>query len=90
MKGIQYLQLHDADPEVALVELVLYVPAQRAEGAPLLHDGVEEAQREQQPPPLLRARARDVELGVADGVRDVRAVDVVLQTFWSFVRHFHT
>ena len=48
MNLYQYLELPDGDPQVRLVELVGDVPAQRAELAPLLHQGVEEAKAEQQ------------------------------------------
>lgn len=84
------LQLHHADPEIALIELVLYVPPEGSERLPLLHDGVEEAQREQQPAPVLGPRARDVELRVADRIRDVRAVDVIFEAFRSLIRHLYT
>lgn len=51
----KHLHLPHADAQVALVELVWNVPAQRPKLAPLLDDGVEKAQREEQ---LLPPRRR--------------------------------
>ena len=42
--------------QIGLIELVRHVPAEGAELAPLLHDGVEEADAVQQAGPLRRRR----------------------------------
>lgn len=47
------LQLPHANSKVSLVELVGDVPSEGAKLPPLLHKGMEEAQTEQEVPPLL-------------------------------------
>mmetsp|Transcript_22137 Transcript_22137/g.48342 ORF Transcript_22137/g.48342 Transcript_22137/m.48342 type:complete len:214 (+) Transcript_22137:1762-2403(+) len=86
----EHLELPHADAQVILVELIRNVPANRAELAPLLHDGVEEGQAEQQLAELLVLHAALKELGVADGVRGVGAQQTGTQALGRLVCHLDT
>lgn len=76
----EHIQLRDTYTQVGLVELVPHVPAERAELPPLLHDRVEEAQREQQLLEHFRLFVAFEPLGVVDGIALVRPRDVCAKT----------
>lgn len=59
------LQLQRADTQIRLVEFVLIVPADRSEFPTLLHDGVKEAEGEEQLLESLLLRRRVEELAIA-------------------------
>mmetsp|Transcript_66868 Transcript_66868/g.164912 ORF Transcript_66868/g.164912 Transcript_66868/m.164912 type:complete len:418 (-) Transcript_66868:2757-4010(-) len=83
----EFRLLH-ADRHVPRRELVRDVPAERPEGPPLLHNGVEEGQRVGQLLPLLGLLARVEKLHVAQRIRDKGALDVEPDTLGGLVGHF--
>ena len=63
------LQLLHANSKVSLIELVGDVPSEGAKLPPLLHKGMEEAQTEQEVPPLLlQVEAREERGGEGRGM----------------------
>mmetsp|Transcript_5662 Transcript_5662/g.19199 ORF Transcript_5662/g.19199 Transcript_5662/m.19199 type:complete len:711 (+) Transcript_5662:204-2336(+) len=84
----EHEQLPHGDLQVGVGELVLDIPAQGPELDALLHEGVEEAQPEEQLVELLRPLPRAVEeLRVVDGVVEVRLHDVCAEPLGRLVGH---
>lgn len=70
------MELHHADPQIGLVELVADVPANGAELAALLDQRVEEAESVEESLEIQTLLTTLVPLRVADGVAQVRPHDV--------------
>mmetsp|Transcript_152655 Transcript_152655/g.266544 ORF Transcript_152655/g.266544 Transcript_152655/m.266544 type:complete len:373 (+) Transcript_152655:788-1906(+) len=83
----EVVHLLDADGQVSRRELILDVPAQGAELAPLLDHRMEEAEGEEQLLEHVCALGALQEL-VCEG--RVGADDVVSQPLWGLVRHLHS
>mmetsp|Transcript_1527 Transcript_1527/g.5997 ORF Transcript_1527/g.5997 Transcript_1527/m.5997 type:complete len:549 (+) Transcript_1527:50-1696(+) len=85
----EHLQLAHGDLEVGVVEAIGDVPAEGAVLLALLHEGVEEAQPEEQRAEgaHLGALAAQVELVRLDGVGDVRLHDVGAEPCGGLVGH---
>ena len=85
-----HLLLLHADPEVGLVELVGYVPAESSKLPPLLHQSVEEAEAEEQLAPGLGLVAALKEARIGDGVIEVGAEEVGSEALWRLIGHLDT
>ncbi len=84
----EHVQLHGADSEIRLVELVGNIPSERAELAPFLDQSVEETQSEEHLLEMHRLFISGEEVVVADRIRQVGSVDVQFQASRRLVRHF--
>mmetsp|Transcript_17632 Transcript_17632/g.50499 ORF Transcript_17632/g.50499 Transcript_17632/m.50499 type:complete len:242 (+) Transcript_17632:819-1544(+) len=85
----KHAQLAGADAKVRLVELVRNVPTKWTVAAPLLHDGVENAEAECKPLEFIRARwrARFKELLIVDWVGRKTPKKVRAKALRRFVGH---
>lgn len=79
-----------ANPEVGFVELVWNVPPQSPKLPPLLNNGMEKTQPEEELLPGLRLVAAFEEVGVRDGVVEIGTQEVSTESFGWLVCHLNT
>lgn len=82
--------LFHANPEIRFVELVRNVPPQSPKFPPLLDNGVEETQPEEELLPGVRLVAAFEEAGVRDGVIEIGTQEVSTESFGWLICHLNS